>query len=144
MNAAAQQAFQNLSGPGKPLRAEPPDAAEFTGLIKSAMARLDDADNPQLSIESRFDLAYNAAHALCLAALRWHGWRSGNRYIVFQLLPHTLELGPAVWRVLAKCHDIRNLGEYEGHLNIDERITADLLAAAHAVEKKVRALPTPA
>jgi len=24
------------------------------------------------SLESRFDLAYNAAHALCLAALRWH------------------------------------------------------------------------
>lgn len=141
MTTTAQQAFANLSGPGKPLRPEAPDAAEFAGLIKSAMARLDDADNPQLSIESRFDLAYSAAHALCLAALRWHGWRSGNRYIVFQLVPHTLGLGPAVWRVLAKCHDIRNLGEYEGHLNIDERITTDLLKAAHAVEKQVRALP---
>lgn len=47
-------------------------------------------------------VVYNAAHALCLAALRWHGYRSGNRYIVFQLVPHTLDLGPAVWRVLAK------------------------------------------
>jgi hypothetical protein len=43
-----------------------------------------------------------------------------NRYIVFQVLPHTLGLGPEVWRVLAKCHEIRNLGEYEGDLNIDE------------------------
>ena len=48
---------------------------------------------------SSFDLAYNAAHALCLAALRWHGWRSTNRFIVFQLLPHTLGLGPEVWRI---------------------------------------------
>jgi hypothetical protein len=46
---------------------------------------LKDAHHQGLSLESRFDLAYNAAHALCLAALRWHGYRSGNRFIVFQL-----------------------------------------------------------
>ena len=51
------------------------------------------------SLESRFDLAYNAAHSLCLAALRWHGYRSANRYIASQALPHTLGLGPEVWRV---------------------------------------------
>ena len=85
--------FENLSGPGKPLRAEPPDAREFAGLKRSGHARLKDAQNTALSLEGRFDLAYNAAHALCLAALRWHGYRSGNRYIVFHLLPYTLELG---------------------------------------------------
>lgn len=68
-----------------------------------------DAANTTLTLESRFDLAYNAAHAYCLAALRWHGYRPTNRYIVFQVLPHTLGLGPAVWGVLAKCHDVRNL-----------------------------------
>ena len=26
----------------------------------------------------------------------------------------TLGLGPEVWRVLAKCHDMRNRSEYEG------------------------------
>ena len=75
-------AFDNLCGPGKPLRPEAPDAAEFAGLKRSGLARLADAENAALAIESRFDLAYNAAHALCLAALRWHGYRSGNRYIV--------------------------------------------------------------
>jgi hypothetical protein len=86
-----------------------------------------------LSLEGRFDLAYNAAHALCLAALRWHGYRPANRYIVFQVLPHTLGLGAEVWRVLAKCHEVRNLGEYEGDLNIDDRLLMDLLAASKAV-----------
>lgn len=105
--------FDNLAGPGKPLKVEPPDAREFAGLKRSGMARLQDAANEVLSLEGRFDLAYNAAHALCLAALRWHGYRSTNRYIVFQLLPHTLGLGAPVWRVLSKCHDVRNLGEYE-------------------------------
>lgn len=78
------------------------------------------------------------------AWLRWHGYRSGQRYIVFQLLPNTLGLGPEVWRVLSKCHDIRNLGEYEGDLNVDERIVSDLVAAAKTVAAKVGALPPPA
>ena len=99
-----------------------------------------DACNVSLSIESRFDLAHNAAHGLCLAALCRSGYRCTNRYLVFQLLPHTLGLGPEVWRVLSKCHDIRNLGEYEGDLNVDERIVTDLVAACHAVAAKVDAL----
>ncbi|QTB99417.1 hypothetical protein JYG33_15875 [Alcaligenes sp. SORT26] len=133
-------AFENLSGPGKALRAEPPDKREFEGLVRSGQARLSDALNTSLSIESRFDLAYNAAHAFCLAALRWHGYRSSNRYALFQLLPHTLDLGPAVWRVLDKCHNIRNLGEYEGDLNIDDRIVTDLLTACQVVAERVNAL----
>lgn len=125
--------LEALSGPGKSLRQEPPDAAEFAGLKRSGLARLRDAANDGLSLEGRFDLAYNAAHALCLAALRSHGCRPANRYIVFQVLPHTLGLGAEVWRVLAKCHEVRNLGEYEGDLNIDERLLADLIAASQAV-----------
>ena len=133
-------AFENLCGPGKLLHAEAPDADEFAGLKRSGLARLADANKTSLALESRFDLAYGAAHALCLAALRWHGYRSGNRYIVFQLLPHTLGLGPEVWRVLAKCHDVRNKGEYEGSLHIDERLIVDLLAACSAVAKALQGL----
>ena len=117
--------LDNLCGPNKPLAPELPDAAEFSGLKRSGQARLQDANNTSLSLEGRFDLAYNAAHALSLA----HGYRAGNRYIVFQVLPHTLGLGPEVWRVLAKCHDVRNLGEYEGDLNVDERLVTDLIKA---------------
>lgn len=133
--------LENLCGPGKSLTAEPPDTAEFHGLLRSGLARLADAQIPGISLEGRFDLAYNAAHALCLAALRQHGYRAGNRYIVFQVLPHTLGLGAEVWRVLAKCHEVRNLGEYEGELNVDERLLIDLIAACHAVAEKLQTLP---
>ncbi|MGH8738562.1 MAG: hypothetical protein ACREVC_14480, partial [Burkholderiales bacterium] len=75
--------LENLVGPGKALAAEAPDAKEFAGLKRAGLARLRDAQNPTNSLEGRFDLAYNAAHALCLAALRYRGYRSGNRYIVF-------------------------------------------------------------
>ncbi|HEY4698298.1 MAG TPA: hypothetical protein VIH29_09890 [Gallionella sp.] len=135
--------LDNLCGPGKSLAAEAPDAMEFAGLKRSGLARLKDAGNAGLSLDGRFDLAYNAAHALSLAALRWHGYRASNRYIVFQVLPHTLGLGPEVWRVLAKCHDVRNLGEYEGDLNVDERIVTDLIAASKAVAAALEKLPPP-
>lgn len=134
-------ALDNLCGPGKALRQEPPDAAEYEGLKSSGLARLADAGLPANSLEGRFDLAYNAAHALSLAALRRLGYRAANRYIVFQVLPHTLGLGPEVWRVLAKCHDMRNRGEYEGLLGINERILTDLIVAARAVADKLDALP---
>jgi len=126
-------ALDNLCGPGKPLRQEPPDEQETEGLLRTGQARLKDAANAALAIESRFDLAYNAAHALCLAALRRKGYRASQRYIVFQVLPQTLGLGPEVWRVLDKCHNTRNLGEYEGLLDVDERLVADLIKAAQAV-----------
>ena len=133
--------LERLAGPGQPLAAESPAAKEFAGLKRSGLACLRDAGSSANSLESRFVLAYSAAHALCLAALRHHGFRARNRYIVFQVLPHTLGLGPEVWRVLAKGHDIRNLGEYEGDLNVDERLVADLVAATHAVATKLETLP---
>lgn len=126
-------ALENLCGPGKPLKAEAPDTNEIAGLLRTGRVRLHDAQNTALSLESRFDLAYNGANALCLAALRRMGYRSGNRYMVFQVLPHTLGLGPEVWRVLDKCHNTRNLGEYEGMLDVDERLVKDLVSATKAV-----------
>jgi len=134
-------ALERLAGPGKSLTAEPPDAEEFARLKHSGVTRLKDAENRSNSLEGRFDLAYNAAHALCLAALRYRGFRPSNRYIVFQVLPHTLGLGPEVWRVLAKCHDIRNRGEYEGDLDIDEGLLGDLIASCRAVVTKLDELP---
>lgn len=90
--------LENLAGAGKPLAAEPADANEIAGLLRSGRARLADAKIDTLSLDSRFDLAYNAAHAFGLAALRRHGYRARHRYIVFQVLPNTLGLGPEVWR----------------------------------------------
>ena len=52
------------------MKAEAPVVAEFAGLVRSGKARLKDAANKTLHEESRFDLAYNAAHSLSLAALR--------------------------------------------------------------------------
>ena len=131
--------LDNLVRVGK-LKTESPAQSEFDGLIASGKVRLADAKRTVLSLESRFDLAYNAAHAVSLAALRWHGYRSDNRYLVFQALAHTLGTPAAQWRVLAKAHEQRNLAEYEGHLEIDELLLRDLIAAVDAVVSSVAKL----
>jgi hypothetical protein len=122
------------------LKEEPASPDEITGLLRSGLARLKDAGNTSLSLESRFDLAYNAAHALSLAALRWHGYRSESRYIVFQCLQHTIDLPSEQWRVLDQAHRNRNLAEYEGHSEIEEQLVDALIRVAIAVGERVQAL----
>lgn len=132
----------NLQRIGK-LKAEPPSDRELAGLLASGERRLADASRGDLAFDSRFDLAYNAAHALALHALRRAGYRSDNRYLVFQVLPHTLGIAPAQWRVLARAHEQRNLAEYEGHLEHDDRLLVDLLAAAKLLLSTIRQMPAP-
>jgi len=125
------------------LKREPPSRTEFKGLLRSANARLHDAARADLAIESRFDLAYNASHALALAALRRLGYRSENRFLVFQTLSHTAGLEAADWRLLSKCHERRNLAEYEGIVDLEERLVADLLDVARKLLDAVSQLPSP-
>ncbi|MVW87245.1 hypothetical protein EI969_15100 [Pseudomonas sp. PB101] len=115
------------------LKAEPPDRKECEGLLKSATDRLKDAHSSALSFASRFDLAYNAAHALALTAMRLQGFRSDRRYLVFQCLVHTLGLNKVHVRLFALCHERRNLAEYEGYMDVDETLLAELLAATDAL-----------
>lgn len=43
--------------------------------------------------------------------------------------------------MLSKCHEVRNRGEYEGALHVDERLVADLIVACQAVAHELQALP---
>ena len=42
---------------------------------------------------------------------------------------------------LAKCHEVRNRGGYEGDLYVDERLLADLIQACKAVAAALDKLP---
>lgn len=119
----------NLVKIGK-LKAEAPTDDELAGLLKSGKERLRDAQKKDLAFASRFDLAYNAAHSLALLALRRSGYRSENRYLVFQTLQHTTKMAPESWRILDKAHNQRNVAEYQGHLDTDERLLAEVVRVA--------------
>ena len=138
--AETSKELASLARIGK-LAVEPGTPGEINGLLTSGSERLADARNEDLALSSRFDLAYNAAHSFSLAALRWHGYRSESRYLVFQALPHTLGLPAAIWRVLAKAHEVRNVGEYEGLFDVDATLLRNLIDAAEAVRAATATLP---
>lgn len=122
------------------LHREAPDQDEFDGMVSAAVIKLNDVKLAGLSADSQFSLAYGAAHALALAALRWHGYRSDKRYLVFQCLTHTLGLEKNKCRVLDECHRRRNLAEYEGHLDVDAKLLAELIQLTDELLQLVQAL----
>ena len=67
------------AGPGNVLGKETPDAKEFDGLVRSGLARLRDAEKQENSLESRFDLAYGAAHALLAVSHVRRAWAGRRR-----------------------------------------------------------------
>ena len=60
--------LDNLVKIGK-LKVGPSTDDEIKGLIRRGLIKIEDYKRADISVDSRFDLAYNAAHALCLAAL---------------------------------------------------------------------------
>ena len=125
------------------LKAEPRSDTEVTRLLAMARTRLGDAKLAGASAEGRFSSAYNAAHAAALAALRWHGYRSESRFMVFQCLAHTVRWPPARWRVLDAAHRKRNLAEYEGVLDVEESGIAELYTVAKELIAAVAELVAP-
>ncbi len=111
----------------KQLNKEPADKNEFDGLVKAGIDRLNDSQINTLSYASRFDLAYNAAHGLALAALRASGYRSDKRYLVFQCLVYTTDLSKTQIRIFSRCHEKRNLAEYEGQYEVGEQLLTELI-----------------
>ncbi len=121
----SSDALGNLAKIGR-IKAEPMNRAEIDRMLVMARKRLADSSYPQVSQEGRFTSVYNAIHGAALVALRWHGYRSENRYIVFQSLGHTLAWPASLWRVLDAAHQKCNLAEYEGFLEIEESAIAEL------------------
>jgi hypothetical protein len=112
-------------------------------MLASARRSLADAQNESINTDSRFELAYGAAHRLALAALRQQGYRSENRITVFQTLVHTLGTESADIQILLKAHNERNLAEYEGRMDIDEGLLAQLIRCTKKLESAVAKLTPP-
>ena len=131
-----KQELDNLVKIGN-LKAEPASKKEFEGMVASARRSLTDAQNESIETDSQFTLAYGAAHSLALAAFRHQGYRSENRITVFQTLVHTLATDNADIQIFLKAHNERNLAEYEGRVDIDEKLLADLIRCTKKLEAAV-------
>ena len=128
--------LENLVKVGQ-LKHEAFSQAEFDTTVRSGGERLQDASSTQISLSGKFLLACGAAYAYSLAALRVLGYRPANRYVVFQALPHSLSLGPEVWRVLAAAHDVRNGFEYEGSDEVTEDLCEQVIRCATILQQRL-------
>jgi hypothetical protein len=137
-----KQELDNLVKIGN-LKAEPTSKKEFEGMVASARRSLTDAQNESIETDSQFILAYGAAHSLALAALRHQGYRSENRITVFQTLVHTLAADNADIQIFLRAHNERNLAEYEGRVDIDEKLLADLIRCTKKLEAAIGKLVPP-
>ena len=138
-----RQELDNLVKIGT-LKAEAASRKEFDGMLASAHRGLVDAQNESIETDSQFDLAYGAAHRFALAALRQQGYRSENRITVFQTLVHTLGTDKADIQIFLGGHNERNLAEYEGRVDIDSKLLADLIRCTKKLEAAVGRLTPPA
>jgi hypothetical protein len=120
-------ALENLAKIGQ-LKAEHASALDIERLLSMARKHLEDAKRESNSIEGRFISAYSVGHAAGLAALRWRGYRSENRYLVFQTLQHTVGWTAVQWRQLDSAHNKRNVAEYEGYLEVEPSYVEGLIA----------------
>lgn len=137
-----KQELDNLLRAGR-LKAEPASRKEFGGMVKSARRGLADAQNESIASDSQFDLAVEAAHKFALVALRREGYRSENRVTVYQTLVHTVGTSAADLQVFLKAHNERNLAAYEGNVDINEKLLADLVGATKRLEIAVGKLTPP-
>jgi hypothetical protein len=119
-------ALVNLAKIGQ-LKIEPSSTLDIERLLAMAHKHLEDAKRVANSLEGRFISAYSVGHAAGLTALRWHGYRSENRYLVFQTLQHTVGWTPVQWRQLDIAHNKRNLAEYEGYLEVEPSYVQGLI-----------------
>ena len=107
-------------------------------LISSGRNKLKDAKNEELNEESQFDLAYNATHALSLAALQKMGYRPNiDRYIVFECLKHTLDISNEEVRILSDAHRARNLAEYEGGAEFNKNMIEAIIRIAEKISARL-------
>ena len=58
---------------------------------------------------------------------------------MFQVLDETLGVAPEVWRVLAACHEKRNVAEYEGELQVSIALVDELIASCKILLNRLRA-----
>ena len=136
------QALKNLATTGQ-IIPEPTSVEEISGFLVRAQQQLIDAQTASLSAASRFSLAYDAAHAFALAALRAHGYRPGrglgHRMVVFSTLTHTISSPAAEWTALVRYHTKRNSSEYAGLANVSDADARDLVEVTGSPRDRVRA-----
>jgi hypothetical protein len=110
--------LENLLRTGQ-LKPHAADERELQRLLDSAQLALKDATVPDLSGDSRLNLAYRAMMQAALVAVLANGYRPstsepGHHQLLLQALPKTIGLASERVRVLEAFRKARNQNDYRG------------------------------
>lgn len=127
--------LENLVGRG--LEREPSSRAEIERLLDKIATKLADAEVKSVSLETRFDIAYEALLQIGLVALRSHhlrpNSRGGHHAIALQSLPLTIGYPREKVRLLDEFRKQRATGLYDGSFSPSERELSELIAATKEI-----------
>jgi hypothetical protein len=128
--------LDNLVGRG--LQREPASPEEIKRFCTKITTKLADAEVLSLSLDSRFDLAYEALFQIGLAALRANGFRpdsrGGHHVIALQTLDTTIKYPREKLRLLDQFRRNRAAGLYDGSFEPSEVEVQNLIAEVRALK----------
>ena len=123
--------LENLIGKG--LEREPANKVEIERLLDKIATKLADARVESISLETRFDIAYEALLQIGLVALRNHhlrpNSRGGHHAIALQSLPLTIGYPREKVRILDEFRKQRAAGLYDGSFSPSESELRELIVA---------------
>lgn len=131
--------LDNLVGRG--LEKADTDKGEISRYLAKIRRKLDDSKKRSISLDSRFDIAFEALLQIALAALRANGYRTtseaGHQQLAIQLLPKSLGIEPGEIRTLDEYRKKRSIGLYEADFDPSE---SEVKAVIGSVERLLEKL----
>lgn len=130
----------NLVGRG--LERAETDRAEIARYVAKIRRKISDSRKESISLDSRFDLAFEALLQISIAALRANGYRTtseaGHQQLAIQTLPKSIGIEAAEVRALDEHRKRRSAGLYEADFDpSQEEVTAVVAAAGRLLDKFV-------
>ena len=131
--------LDNLVGRG--LEKAGTDKAEISRYLAKIRRKLEDSKKRSISLDSRFDIAFEALLQIALAALRANGYRTttdaGHQQLAIQLLPKSLGIEPGEIRALDEYRKKRSIGLFEADFDPSE---SEVKAVIGSVERLLEKL----
>ena len=117
------------------------NAEEIANLLALADRDLRDARSQELSVDWRFNIAYNAAlqlAATALAAIGYRVSRSGpHHHRIIQSLVHTIGADENTVRLLDRFRKKRNVAEYDSVGTISDKEAVEIFDLALSLRQRV-------
>jgi len=128
---------------GRGLEKAGSDSEELARYLERIRRKLQDSRQPNISLDSRFDVAFEALLQIALAALRANGYRTtsaaGHQQLAIQSLPKSIGVSATDVRALDEFRKKRSAGLYLAEFEPSEAEVDALIVAVEQLLKQLLA-----